>query len=105
VSLPNEWNLGLMAEVDLVRDDADEDYGTQFVHTATVGHDIVGDLAGYVEYVGVASHDLNLGYVAVLGGGLTYGLSDDVQLDTGINVGLSDDADDFNAFVGMSVRH
>src|SRR5688572_10982534 len=93
VSLPNEWNLGLMAEVDLVRDDADEDYGTQFVHTATVGHDIAGDLAGYVEYIGVASHDLNLGYVAVLGGGLTYGLSDDVQLDTGINVGLSDDAD------------
>src|SRR5688572_16907283 len=93
ISLPNEWNLGLMAEMDFVRDDADEDYGTQFVHTATVGHDIAGDLAGYVEYIGVASHDLNLGYVAVLGGGLTYGLSDDVQLDTGINVGLSDDAD------------
>jgi hypothetical protein len=105
MSLPREWNLGLMVEIDAVRDDADDGYAPQFVHTATVGHDIAGELAGYVEYVGVASHDLGLGYIAVLGGGLTYGLSDDVQLDTGVNVGLSDDADDFNAFVGMSVRH
>ena len=105
VSLPQDWSLGLMAEIDAVRDDADESYGTQFVHTATVGHDIVGDLAGYVEYTGVASHDLGLGYIIVLGGGLTYALSDDVQLDTGLNVGVSEDADDFNAFVGLSVRH
>jgi|SRR5687768_8702462 len=105
ISLPHEWNLGLMAEIDAVRDDADEDYGAQFVHTATAGHDIAGELAGYVEYIGIASHDLNLGYIAVLGGGLTYGLTHDVQLDGGINVGLSDDADDFNAFVGMSLRH
>src|SRR5688500_12121074 len=105
ISLPQEWSLGLMAEIDAVRDDADEEYAAQFVHTAVLGHDIVGDLAGYLEYIGVASHDLNLGYIAVLGGGLTYGLSDDVQLDGGINVGLSDDADDFNAFLGISVRH
>jgi hypothetical protein len=104
ISLPQGWGLGLMAEIDLVRDEADAGYGTQFVHTAAVGHDIAGDLAGYIEYIGVASHDLELGYVALLGGGLTYGLSDDMQLDGGINVGVSDDADDFNAFVGLSVR-
>jgi hypothetical protein len=45
MSLPREWSLGAMAEFDAVRDAADEDYELQFVHTATLGHDIVGDLA------------------------------------------------------------
>jgi len=104
MSLPREWSLGAMAEFDAVRDAADEDYELQFVHTATLGHDIVGDLAGYVEYVGVASTESGAGYVAVLGGGLTYGVNENVQLDCGVNVGLSEDADDFNAFAGISVR-
>jgi Putative MetA-pathway of phenol degradation len=105
VSLPNEWSLGLMAEFDAVRDAADEDYELQFVHTATLGHDIVGDLAGYVEYIGVTDTEDGTGYVSLIGGGLTYGIGDNVQLDCGVNFGLSDDADDFNVFAGISVRN
>jgi hypothetical protein len=104
VKLPNEWDLGAMAEFDAVRDAADEGYELQFVHTVTAGHPIVGDLGGYVEYVGVASTEDGSGYVAVLGGGLTYGVNANVQLDCGLNVGLSDEADDFNVFTGVSVR-
>ncbi len=105
IALPNEWGLGLMAEFDAVRDGADEDYELQFVHTATIGHAIVGDLAGYLEYIGVTDTEDGTGYVSLLGAGLTYGVNDGVQLDCGINVGLSDSADDFNVFAGVSVRH
>jgi hypothetical protein len=105
VALPNEWSLGLMAEFDAVRDGVDEDYELQFVHTATVGHDIVGDLAGYVEYIGVTDTEEGTGYVSLIGGGLTYGASDNVQLDCGVNFGLSDGADDFNVFAGISIRN
>ncbi len=105
IALPNEWGLGLMAEFDAVRDNADEDYELQFVHTATVGHAIVGDLSGYVEYIGVTDTEEGTGYLSLIGAGLTYGVNENVQLDTGVNVGLSDDADDFNVFVGISVRH
>jgi hypothetical protein len=105
VSLPNEWSLGLMAEFDAVRDGADEEYELQFVHTATLGHDIVGDLAGYVEYIGVTDTEDGTGYVSLIGGGLTYGASENVQLDAGVNFGLSDEADDFNVFAGVSVRN
>jgi len=104
MSLPRDWSLGAMAEFDAVRSAADEDYELQFVHSATLGHHIVGDLAGYVEYVGVASTESGVGYVAVLGGGLTYGVNEDVQLDCGVNFGLTEDADDFNVFTGISVR-
>jgi hypothetical protein len=105
ISLPNEWSLGVMAELDAVRDAADEDYEFQFVHTATIGHAIVGELAGYIEYVGVVTTESDVDYIALVGGGLTYGVNENVQLDCGLNVGLSEDADDFNVFVGVSVRH
>ncbi len=105
IALPNEWSLGLMAEFDAVRDGADEDYELQFVHTATISHAIVGDLSGYLEYIGITDTEDGTGYLSLVGGGLTYGVNENVQLDGGVNIGLSDSADDFNAFVGISVRN
>jgi hypothetical protein len=104
VELPHGFKLGLMAEFDIVRDEDDDGYGVEFLHTVNVSRTIVGDLGGYVEYIGIAPTDTGGGYLALLGTGLTYGLSEDVQLDFGMNFGLSDHADDFNVFAGMSFR-
>ena len=99
-ALPHDFSLGLMAEFDFVESD-DGGHDLEFVHTASLGHDLVGDLAGYVEYVGVAASG---DYLASLGAGLTYGLTPDVQLDGGVLVGLNEDAEDFAVFAGMSFR-
>jgi hypothetical protein len=104
IELPADFSLGLMAEFDVVYDDADDNYDVDLVHTATVGHDLVGKLAGYVEYVGIAQLHDDADYQALLGAGLTYALSDDVQLDAGVNFGLTDEADDLNVFAGITVR-
>lgn len=99
--LPNGFGLGLMGEVDFVRNEKDDGYDLEFVHTASVGRDIVGDLGGYVEYIGVAGGGP---YAAALSTGLTYALSRDVQLDAGIMAGLSDAAEDLRLFTGVSFR-
>lgn len=104
MELPGEWSLGLMAELDVVRDERNEDYGIDFVHTVAVGRGIVGPLGGYLEYIGVAPHQTGGGYQAAIGLGLTYGWSADVQLDAGVNLGLSDSADDVVLFTGISFR-
>jgi outer membrane putative beta-barrel porin/alpha-amylase len=101
-SLPREFTLGLMVEFDFVRDDADDGYDLEFLHTASVGHDLVGDLAGFVEYVGVASTGDR--YQSSLGAGLTYGLGPDAQLDGGLLVGLNENAQDLLLFAGLSFR-
>ena len=104
VALPGGVNLGLMAELDVVYNEADDGYGLDFVHTATVGRDLVGALAGYVEYIGIAPHDTGGTYQAIASGGLTYAVTDDWVLDVGGTVGLSDSADDFTVFAGTSFR-
>jgi hypothetical protein len=102
--LPAGFALGLMAEFDVVYDDADDDYDVELLHTAALGHDIIGRLAGYVEYIGIAPLHGDADYQALLGAGVTHALSDDVQLDAGVNFGLTGDADDYNVFAGITVR-
>lgn len=103
-SLPGDWALGMMAEVDFVRDGAGG-YDTLFVHTITVGHEIIGPLAGYMEYVGVAAIDGDADYEASLGVGLSYLIDPNTLLDAGVYTGLTSSADDLRLFVGMTWRH
>ncbi|MCH8258667.1 MAG: transporter [Planctomycetes bacterium] len=102
--LSDGWGLGLMAEVDWVFDEDDGEYDTEFVHTAVLGHDIMGSLGGYVEYIGIVSGDGDSDYQALIGTGLTYALSADLVLDIGANFGLTKTAEDVNVFAGVTVR-
>ncbi|MFN0058081.1 MAG: transporter [Planctomycetota bacterium] len=104
VGLPNDFSLGLMAEFDLNRDGEDDRYVLDFVHTATVSHDIVGDLAGYVEYAGFANLHDDEEYRGYFDAGITFGWTIDLQLDAGTRIGLTEASDDLGFFVGLSVR-
>jgi hypothetical protein len=102
--LPAGFELGAMIEADYLRDDDNRGYGTSLLHTVTLGHEIYGPLRGYVEYAGTAPIGLNETYQATIGTGLTLELSDDIQLDAGVNFGISDAAEDVRVFVGLSFR-
>jgi hypothetical protein len=102
--LPAGWSLGVMTEFDFVRNNADTGYRTDFVNSLVLGHDIIGKLGGYVEFLSVVSSESGNPWVGVLGLGLTYALSDDLQLDGGVNLGLTRAAEDINPFLGVSWR-
>ena len=96
--------LGLMFETDFVYDEADDGYDTEFVGTGVLGFDVTEQLGLYVEGIGIASTDSAVDFRGILGLGATCGLSDDMVLDAGINIGLTGDADDVNVFTGLTVR-
>ena len=105
LTLPAGFDLGTMAEFDVDRNPIASGYGVDFIHTVTLGHPLWSEkLAAYVEYVGVSPISTGHTYLAYFDTGLTYALTENVQLDTGINLGLSDQADDYTVFVGLSVR-
>ncbi len=101
-TLTESVGLGLMAELDLVYDDADDDYDLEFVTTAVIGVDLTEDLGMYFEGVAITPTDGD--FRALLGIGGTYSLSENVVLDAGVNIGLTGDADDINVFTGITVR-
>jgi hypothetical protein len=69
-----------------------------------VGHDLIGKLGGYVEFFSVVSSESGNPWVGVLGLGLAYAVTDDLQLDGGVNLGLTRSAEDINPFLGVSWR-
>jgi hypothetical protein len=104
VELPRGWNLGLMTEVDWLQDDDASGHHASFVNSITFSHDIVGALAGYVEFFSEVSTENSSSWIGTVDLGLTYGLTENIQLDAGINIGVTDAADDVNPFVGASWR-
>jgi len=104
VGLPHGFGLGLMTQFDIIRDENDGGHHPEFVNTITVSRDLVGDLGGYVEFFSLVSAESNSPWVGTTDVGFTYGLTEDIQLDGGINIGVTRSADDWNPFLGLSWR-
>jgi len=97
------WGMAMMTEVDFVRGDRGG-HNPEFVNSITFGHNIIGDLDGYVEFFSAVSTEEDSEWVGTFDMGLTYGLTKDIQLDAGINIGVTRSADDWNPFLGLSWR-
>lgn len=103
VALPAGWGLGVMSSFAFVRDGSNA-FDTEYFNTITFSHDIVGDLAGYVEFAAVVAPESGGDWQGQVDLGLTYGLCPNSQLDLGCNFGVTEDAPDYNPFLGLTVR-
>jgi hypothetical protein len=106
VELPLDFSMGLMTEFDFNRDATGNGRHTEFVNSVTFSHDrlLVRDLGGYVEFFSLVSAERGSKWIGTVDLGLTYGLSENVRLDAGVNIGVTKAADDLNPFVGLSWR-
>jgi outer membrane putative beta-barrel porin/alpha-amylase len=102
--LPAGWSAVAMHETDFNRDEIRNDHHPEFLNSISVGHDIVGELAAYMEFVTVVSMEEGSEWAGTIGVGLTYAITEDIQLDGGVNFGVTRAADDFNPFIGISAR-
>jgi hypothetical protein len=104
IRLPADWEIGTEIEIDHAKNSARGRYHQGVVNSITVGHDI-GKFSGYVELFSSMSNEAHAGWVATFDCGASYRLTRDVQLDAGVNIGLTKAADDLNPFIGLSVRY
>ncbi|MES2746578.1 MAG: transporter [Bdellovibrionota bacterium] len=102
LTLTEEWDLGLMLEINYEKNEEDGGFHNVFISSITTSHSLLGELSGYTEFYSETSKDSD--WEAYFDVGLTYGLSPDHQLDAGVNWGITKDADDYNYFAGFSIR-
>lgn len=96
--------MGIMTEVDFIRDEFGGGHHAEFINTITFGRELIGNLSGYIEFFSLVSAEAESQWVGTIDVGLTYALTEDIQLDGGINIGVTRSADDINPFLGLAWR-
>ncbi len=105
VRLPGDWDLGFMLQPELRKNGCNRDYHFQLVSTVVIGHKIIGELAAYAEFFNAYNFEFKSDWEWTFDTGLTYLITKNIQLDTGINIGLTESADNLNPFLGLTLRH
>ena len=104
VDLGGDWGLGSMLQLESVGQRDGLPRELLLISSVSIGRGIVGSLSGYAEFFSGYVVDNGDAWEATTDFGLTYGIGENVQLDAGVNVGLTRDAQDLNPFVGISAR-
>ncbi len=105
IKLPREFDLGAQTAVGYAQNETSSGYHQEFINSITIGHSILGELSGYVEFFSSVSREPSAEWMGTFDFGVTYTVTPNVQLDAGLNIGLNRAADDLNPFVGLSVRY
>jgi hypothetical protein len=104
LELPNGFELGMMAQFNYLKNEANKKYHTQLDTSMVLGHDIAGDLGGYIELFSASSTEEDASWEATANLGFTYAVTPNFQMDLGCNFGVTRAADDTNPFLGLSAR-
>jgi len=104
VELPWEFEAGLMVEGDWMANEADDDYHLELLTSATVGHTLVGPLSAFAEVFGVYSTEPDASYALAVDFGFTVDIDGWLQPDAGIALGLTEAAEDYAVFAGLSLK-
>lgn len=104
IAVSDRVGIGLMTEIDFLEESDGNGYAPSFVNSATVSFALTDALGLYTEVFTERSIERGAEWVVTFDTGLTFAISDDTQLDAGVNLGITRAADDLNIFVGLSRR-
>ncbi len=105
IKLTDKADLGLMTQVEAIRNEVGRGYHFEYLNTASVSYELTDKLGAYGEVAARFGKQGGPGGAAVtLGTGLLFRVAHDVQVDVGVNVGITKAADRINPFVGISKR-
>ena len=104
VGLGHGWSVGLNAEVLVLRQDPDGPYDPEFLTSASFSKQWTPKLGTYYELAAELSRRDPLGDIVKFDTGATYALTPNLQVDAGVELGLTRASDRVGGFVGVSMR-
>src|SRR5262245_48546727 len=104
VKLSEKWEVTFNGGLAHLREDPESSYHTEVLASASFSYDLNEKFGTSYEIAARFNTENTRGDPVVLGTGVTYKLGKNVQLDAGVNVGVTPAADRINPFVGLSVR-
>lgn len=104
LALPHNFGLGLNGGAVWVKDDDASGYHSEYIASAALAYEWNDKLGTYYEVAATFNTEDPRGDIVILATGVTYAVTNNLQLDAGVNFGVTDAADRFNPFIGVSQR-
>ena len=104
LALPDNFYLGLTTRFDAVRNEDNHGYHPEFSNSIELAHDLFENLSGYVEFFSNVNTEHDTDWAGTFDTGLVWALTENFQLNAGVNIGVTRAADDLNVFMGMACR-
>jgi len=105
VALGPSWGLASMLQFEVAPEGPDAPRRVAMIGAASLGRSLTGPLSFYVEvYGGTLLSDANSDWEGTGDIGLTLGVGPNVQVDAGVNLGFTRQAEDVHPFLGLTVR-
>ncbi|MFD2257038.1 transporter [Luteolibacter algae] len=104
ISTAGRWSYGVQVELDLVGNELESGHHFSFLSSATAACELNETMGMFLELVGIANEGGAVNTEAYFNTGLTHAVSETVQLDGGVRIGLTSDSTDFTPFAGVSVK-
>lgn len=98
------WSYGVQGQLDLVADENGGGYHFAFLTSATAARSLSAQIGAFCEVVAIYSEGVDARSEYYLNAGMTLGVTETLQFDGGIRIGLSNDAEDFTPFFGVSAK-
>ena len=104
IKLTEKFDLSLNAGVNVVHNDDTTGYHPEYLTSASLSYDWTAQLSSYYEVAArFGTHDPR-GEIVIVATGFSYQFTKNLQVDSGINIGVTPASDRINPFVGLSMR-
>jgi hypothetical protein len=104
INFSDGYSLGGMTQISALQDGDGKGHNAAFTNTLVLGKSITDRLSAYSEIYIFRNTEENTEWQNTLDFGTVYAVTDSFRIDTGVNFGISDYADDINFFVGTAYR-
>ncbi len=104
VELPWDSYLGLTSGFASAENVLTSGRNAEFRNSVALGRELSWDMEAYVEFFSSVTTERGAGWAGSFDLGLIYWLTDNLQLNAGLNIGLTGWADDWYGFAGMAWR-
>ena len=103
-SLPADFDVGINTGVGITAND-NGGYHADIINSISFSHKIAGPVSAYLEFFSSVPSQNSRDWVGTVDVGVTVMLGKNVQLDTGLNIGVTHASDDLQTFLGIAVRY
>jgi hypothetical protein len=104
IQLSDKAGIELMTEYDFIKNEEGSGYHVEYFNSGSFEYEWTSKLSTYFEVATLFGNEDPNGGIVQLGAGILYQPKENLQLDAGLNVGVTRASDVINPFVGVTKR-